>query len=157
VRGGDPYILELKSGTAVRLANTVQCESNPYFNHDGTRVFLQQGDNPFSMSPDGSGWTQLSNFTRDDRGSQRSKEAHENTQTRWVKADQLDLFAVLQTRRHRDSLEDARRRDNQPEGEPRRIDVGNAMVTMQQVSPSGRYISYQLVKRAESNTNTIVP
>src|SRR5690606_4146390 len=59
-RGGDLYVRELKSGTEVRLANTVQRESNPYFNHDGTRVFFQQGDNLFSVSPDGSGWTQLS-------------------------------------------------------------------------------------------------
>lgn len=156
-RGGDLYVRQVKSGTEVRLANTVQRESNPHFNHDGTRVFFQQGDNLFSVSPDGSEWTQLSNFTRDDRGSQRSKDAQQTEQNKWLKADQLDLFDVLQTRRHRDSLEDARRRENQPEGEPRRIDVGNAMVTMQQVSPSGRYISYQLVKRAESNTNTIVP
>src|SRR5690606_235512 len=32
-RGGDLYLRELRGGTEARLANTVQRESNPHFNH----------------------------------------------------------------------------------------------------------------------------
>src|SRR5690606_9218748 len=129
-RGGDLYIQDLKSGTEVRLANTVQREHSPRFNHDGTRVFFQQGDNLFSVSVDGGGWTQLSNFARGDRGAQGERRSPESEQNKWLKADQLDLFDVLKARQRRDSLQEARR-DNASGGQPRHIDIGNNTVSAQ--------------------------
>ena len=156
-RGGDLYVREEQSGAERRLANTVGRESNPYFNHDGSRIFFQQGDNLFSVSPTGEGWTQLTNFARgrDDRGAGSGADTKQNA---WLEADQLDLFEVLQSRHHLDSLREAQRQaGQQPDGQPRRIDVGSAMVSSQQVSPDGRYVSYALVTPAEQNTNTIIP
>ena len=156
-RQGDLYIRNLKSGDEVRLANTVQHESNAHFDRDGTHVIFQQGDNLFSVSLDGSAWTQLSNFGRDDRDARREEGKQQTEQNEWLHDDQLALFDVLKTRQRRDSLRKARRPDSQSEGLPRRIDIGNAMLAMQQASPDGRYISYRLTKRADDNTNTIVP
>src|SRR5690606_22946885 len=126
-RGGDLYLRELWSGTETRLANTVQRESNPHFNHDGTRIFFQQGDNLFSVSRDGGEWTQLTNFVREageghgPRGGQGKPETEQN---KWLADDQLDLFEVLQTRQRRDSLRDAGRADGRSDGQPKRIPIG---------------------------------
>src|SRR5690606_20607162 len=107
-------------------------------NHDGTRVFFQQGDNLFSVSLDGGEWTQLSNFVseaRGDGGPRNGQRKPETEQNAWLEHDQLGLFEVLQTRQYRDSLREARQRANEPQGHPKRINVGSAMLSMQQVSP----------------------
>ena len=157
VRGGDLYLRNLKSGAEQRLASTVQHESNPYFNHDGTRIFFQQGDNLFSISTDGDGWTQLTDFAHGNGDSPDGRKDRESEQNKWLEAEQLRLFDVLETRRHRDSLEEARHADGRPGGHPRRINVGSSTINAQRVSPDGRYVSYALVNRAENNTNTIIP
>lgn len=159
-RGGDLYLREQRSGRETRLTNTVQHESGPHFNADGTRIFFQQGDNLFSVSLGGGEWTQLTNFVREEgegRGPRGGQGKPETEQNNWLADDQLDLFDVLRTRQRRDSLRDARRGDGEPDGQPKRIPIGNAMLTMQQASPDGRYVSYRLIKRAENNTSTIVP
>ncbi|MFB2118131.1 prolyl oligopeptidase family serine peptidase [Parapedobacter sp. 2B3] len=156
-RGGDLYLRDLKSGDELRLTNTIQHETNPYFNGDGTQVFFQQGDNLFSMSVSGGEWTQLSNFVREERSIRRDSDKPQTEQNKWLEHDQLQLFDVLQARHRQDSLRNVRLPDHGPEGQPRSIHIGNAMLSMQQASPDGRYVSYVLIKRAENNTNTIVP
>lgn len=156
-REGDLYLHDLKSGEELRLATTVQHESNPHFDQNGTHVFFQQGDNLFSVSLDGGKWTQLSNFGQENRRTGEDQSKQQTEQNRWLEDDQLALFDVLQTRKRRDSLHKARLKGNEPETQPKRIDIGSAVLSMQQVSPDGRFISYRLTKRADNNVNTIVP
>lgn len=157
-RHGDLYIRDLKSEVESRLTNTVQRESDPRFNHDGTHVFFQQGDNLFSVSLEDGEWTQLTNFGVEGRGARLEQSKEKTAQDKWLQQDQLNLFDVLKTRQRRDSLlQEAKNRDSQPGGLARRIDIGNAVLSMQQVSPDGRYISYRLTDRAGDNSNTIVP
>ena len=155
-RSGDVYIRELKSGREQQLASTVQRESNPYFNHDGTLVYFQQGDNLFSVSPGGEGWTQLTNFTRG-RGAAGTPEAPLSRQNEWLEGEQFDLFGVLRSRHHLDSLRAAQRGGSTAAGRPKSINLGSAMLSMPQVSPDGRYVSYTLVKQADNNTRTVIP
>ena len=156
-RQGDLYIRDLKSGEELQLVGTVERESDPYFDRDGTQIFFHRGDNLFSVSLSSGEWTQLSNFGREDGDASGKRGKHQTEQNKWLQEDQLNLFDVLQSRQRRDSLGEARRQMNHPEGHPKRIDIGSDMLSMQQLSPDGRYISYRLTRRPENNTNTIVP
>ena len=158
-RDGDLYYRELKSGKEVRLTNTVSRESNPRFASDNRHVYFQQGDNLFSLSLDNGEWAQLSNFTREGRaagrpGSGRADQV--NRQSKWLADDQLALFDVLRQRKRQDSIRDAEREKVQ-DTRLRQLDIGDNMLSTQQLSPDGRYVTYRLTKRAEGNKNTVVP
>ncbi len=156
-RQGDLYLRELKSGKEVQLTNTVARESNPRFSHDGKQLVFQQGDNLFSLSLANHEWTQLSNFSREGNAGRRGPGGQLTEQNKWLQQDQLELFDILKTRKQQDSIRNAQQRRNQPEAGLKQISVGDEMLSMQQSSPDGRYITYRLTKRADGNKNTIVP
>ncbi|SEL46026.1 S9 family peptidase [Parapedobacter koreensis] len=157
-RAGDIYIRELKSGNESQLTKTVSRESNPLFTNDGQYIIFQQGDDLFRLSLSGREWEQLTHFSRGDnmgrRGSGRAGKLNE--QDKWLQTDQLELFDVLKVRKRRDSIRTADR-ENTGEHPLRALDIGDAMLSAQQLSPDGRYLTYLLTKRAEGNRNTIVP
>ena len=156
-RQGDIYLRELKSGIETRLTNTVSRESNPHFGHDGKHIVFQQGENLFSLSLDKQEWVQLSNFSRESNAARRGQGAQLTEQNKWLQHDQLELFDVLKTRKQQDSVRRAQQRRGQPESGPKQISIGDELLSMQQLSPDGRYITYRLAKRADGNKNTIVP
>ena len=156
-RQGDIYLRELKSGNETQLTNTVSRESNPHFGHDGKHVIFQQGENLFSLSLDKYEWVQLSNFSRESNAARRGQGTQLTEQNKWLQHDQLELFDVLKTRKQQDSVRRAQQRRSQPESALKQINIGDELLSMQQLSPDGRYITYRLTKRADGNKNTIVP
>ncbi|WP_233632605.1 prolyl oligopeptidase family serine peptidase [Parapedobacter sp. ISTM3] len=158
-RSGDIYLRELKSGEESQLTKTVARESNPRFTPDGRNIVFQQGDDLFSLSLDGREWEQLTHFGRADNTSRRGPAERSgalNEQDSWLQTDQLELFDVLKVRKRQDSIRRVQR-DNAGRRPLRLLDIGSDMLSMQQLSPDGRYVTYQLTKRAEGNRNTIVP
>ncbi|MGK6350736.1 prolyl oligopeptidase family serine peptidase [Parapedobacter sp. DT-150] len=156
-RQGDIYVRELKTGKEVRLTETVSDESSPRFTGDGQYIVFQQGEDLFRLSLDNQEWQQLTHFSRSNAERKRQGEqARLTEQNKWLQTDQLELFDVLKTRKHQDSVHKAQEVDND-EGGLKRLDIGDEMLSMQQVSPDGRYVSYRLTKRAEGNQQTIVP
>ncbi len=153
-RQGDLYLKAVKAGDETLLVNTEQRESNPHFNRDGTHIIFQQGDNLFSLALDGREWTQLSNFDREGNAAKRGQ-GQPTEQNKWLQDDQLELFDVLKARKRRDSIRSAQQ--NPSKTGTKRIDIGDAQLSMQQLSPDERYISYRLTKRPGDNTRTIVP
>ncbi len=155
-RQGDIFLRELKTHGEIQLTNTVSRESNPRFSSDGKQVFFQQGDNLFSLTLDKYELAQLSNFSREGSATRRGQ-AGQTEQNRWLENDQMELFEVLRTRKRQDSSLRTRREDDRPVSSPKQINIGDDMLSMQQLSPDGRYITYRLTKRAEGNKSTIVP
>ncbi|MFC3198519.1 prolyl oligopeptidase family serine peptidase [Parapedobacter deserti] len=154
-RHGDIYLYELKTGQEVRLTNTVLRESNPQFSSDGKHIIFQQGDNLFQLGLEQYDWVQLSNFTRNGRTRGEPSE-NLSPQNQWLQDDQLELFNVLTQRNRKDSIRRARQQEIDVRG-LKQLEIGDDILSMQQLSPNRRYITYRLTQRAEGNKNTIVP
>ncbi len=157
-RYGDIYLRDLKKGTETRLTNTLAHESNARFGADGKHLVFQQGDNLFSIRLDDLAWEQLTHFSREANPAtdgRPGRSGPETEQHNWLKADQLQLFDVLQARKRRDSLRRVEGNDGTPK--LRQLAIGDESLSAQQLSPDGRYVTYRLTKRAEGNRSTVVP
>lgn len=159
-RKGDIYFRDLKSGDEVQLTNTASRESNPRFSKDGKYIIFQQGDNLYRFGLEEYEWVQLSDFTRESNGMGSGggdRKEPLTRQNKWLQDDQLELFDVLKQRERRDSIHRAKQQESAPSPALRKLYIGEDMLSLQQASPDGRYITYRLTKRADGNTNTIVP
>jgi len=156
-REGDLYYRHLKTGKEVRVTRTAVRESNPRFSHDSRQLYFQQGDDLFAVSLDDGMWTQLTAFSREGRLSVRGdRSGTTTTQNQWLADDQLALFDVLRERKQRDSIRRVGQERRRPAG-PRRLEVGDQLLSFQQVSPDGRYVTYRLTQRVDGNNSTVVP
>lgn len=156
-RDGDIYLRELKPGKDVRLTVTAARESNPRFSKDGKHIiFLRDGD-LFKLSLSGYQWIQLTHFVRDDQkvASESSGDQAVSRQDKWLKEDQLTLFDVLKKRRQQDSIEAVQRNLRASSLKP--IPIGNASLSLQEISPDERFVTFRLTKRADGNRSTSVP
>lgn len=159
-RQGDIYLRDLKSGDERQLTNTVAPESNPRFSHDEKGIVFQQGDNLFKLRLTGNEWVQLTNFSRETNEARRDqgrRSGDVSEQNQWLQEDQMELFEVLKQRKHQDSIRNAERKHDSDIPNLKALGIGDNMLSMQQLSPDERYVTYRLSKRAESNRNTIIP
>lgn len=154
-RQGDIYVREWRSGKETRLTHTAAQERNPRFSRDGQSVIFQQGDDLFKLSLLGHEWVQLTHFSREG-GRSEKRQGTTAAQERWLENDQLQLFQVLRERKQQDSLRKVRQ-DKAGPSSLKTIAIGDAILSMQQLSPDERFVTYRLTRRVNGNRNTAVP
>jgi len=169
-KNGDIWLSDIKTGREQQLTSTADRESNPVFSGDESKVIFMRGDNLFALKLNGSELVQLTNFThsataavpqsagrRTGRaaGSSAGQNAG-NDQERWLKAQQLELFDIVKVREKDRKLDSAERKTLEVKT-LKDIGVDDKRVTSVELSPDGRYITYQLTKPADGVKNAIVP
>jgi dipeptidyl aminopeptidase/acylaminoacyl peptidase len=166
---GDIFLSDIYKGKITRLTNTTDLESSPRFSTDEQSVLFIRNDNLFELSLNRGDLVQLTNFVRNNGGSQqpaggrRGRQGNANTaasaanqQEKWLKNQQLELFDVIRQNakdRKYDSIE-------RKEMEPKRlkeINVGDKRITGVELSPDGRYVTYRLITVPKDEKRTIVP
>lgn len=157
-KGGDIYLLKLKSKEEIRLTNTVDRESNVRFLWNGT-IGFQRGDNFYTIDLNTGAQSQLSNFIRGKRPSERNEAKPASIQDNWLKAQQTELFDVFKpTNRRQNSGGFFRRGGNfGPVKTIKPIYTDDKMLNTMALSPDGRFITYRLTTPATGNRNIIVP
>jgi dipeptidyl aminopeptidase/acylaminoacyl peptidase len=162
---GDIYLTDVKTGQKRRITQTLETESNPQFAFNDTRIVYTRGGNLYSWDIASGATVQLTNFSgtgsssggggRFNRGN-REVEAG-NAQEKWLHADALENSEVLQYRREMRQLRDSMRRMIPEEESMRTLNTSGKTLFGTTISPDGRYVTYRLIRPANSARNTIVP
>jgi dipeptidyl aminopeptidase/acylaminoacyl peptidase len=167
-KNGDIYLEDIKTGKILQLTNTVEREANPLFSSDDSKVIYTTGGNLFSMSLNGGGITQLTNFSTNAaapaqsagrrRGGRTANtdEAAGNEQENWLKAEQLELFDIIKLQARDKKLDSIEQKELEPK-KLKEIGTDGRSVSSLELSPDGRYITYRLVKYPDNEKRTIVP
>ncbi len=167
-KNGDIFLFDQKNGKTQQLTNTVDRESNPSISGDNTKVYFTKGDNLFAIKINGSGLSQLTNFTHSDAETpapagkrQGNNQAHAaqatgNDQERWLKNQQLELFDIIKVEEKDRKLDSTERADLAP-AKIKSINIGDKSINDITISPDGRFITYRLTKSADGVKRAIVP
>jgi dipeptidyl aminopeptidase/acylaminoacyl peptidase len=151
-KNGDLFLLDIPSSKSIQITNTIAREFNPAFSSDEKRVTFTADLNLFAWDIETGTFTQLTDFKR----GTRKPEAKQSEQEKWLNADQLAYFDVLQLRSdNKKSSDQARKKDNPKR--PREIWIEDKNIDNLKLSPDERFITYRLVKMAGGAKNTIVP
>ncbi len=144
-KDGDIFLLDIASGRATAIVQTLAGESNPRFSGDEKQVIYQSGDNLFAWDTATGATRQLTNFQRGNKREEPRKPAQEQ----WLETDQLALFEVL---RERKAEADARERRSKALSPKRPLEYyyGERNLSNLQVSPDLRFVTFRLTTRARA-------
>ncbi|WP_316816811.1 prolyl oligopeptidase family serine peptidase [Pedobacter nyackensis] len=151
---GDLYFYDVKSKKNIRLTNTSDYESNPYFLRNGCVVF-QRGENVFELDFKTSELKQLTNFIRGVKPA--SDKDLSDPQGAWLKKQQTELFDIIRGQKKEQDLLKLKEGKRDSTQIAKEIFIGDKELGDVVVSPDGGYISYKLSTGAEIKKNTIVP
>jgi dipeptidyl aminopeptidase/acylaminoacyl peptidase len=181
---GDIFLSDLKTSKITPIAVTTDRESNAAFSADESKVLFMRNDNLYALKLNGGELLQLTNFTRATTGSTPTAAAGlagrgaggrqggamaggaprmggnaetGNPQERWLRNEQTELFEVIRQKAKDDKLDAAERKLMQPAKKLKDIAIGDQSLSFVQLSPTGRYITYRLIKQADGLKTTIVP
>ena len=150
-KGGDLFLMDLKTFSKKRITNTLDRESNPQFSGDQNAIVYVQGDNYFKWDIKSGGITQLTDF----KNGQEKKEPKQSEQDKWLEIDQLELFNILDKRKNEDDAEKYRGEQTKFE-RPETIYTGDKRWRAGGISPDLNYVVYHLIT-SPHDKNTLVP
>ena len=150
-KGGDLFLMDLKTFSKKRITNTLDQESSPQFSGDQNAIVYVQGDNYFKWDIKSGSITQLTDF----KSGQEKKEPKQSEQDKWLEDDQLKLFNILDKRKNEDDAEKYRGEQTKFE-RPETIYTGEKRWRAGGISPDLNYVVYHLIT-APHDKNTLVP
>jgi dipeptidyl aminopeptidase/acylaminoacyl peptidase len=153
-KSGDIFISDIQKQKVVQLTRTTDNERNPVFSADESKVLFVRNDNLYSIKLSSGELVQLTNFVKS-KGKQ-SKDDDLNTQQKWLKDQQLELFDIIKEKARDDKHNAEEKKALAPE-KLKEIMIGNKRVGNVRLSPDNRYITYDLTTPAKDDRQTIVP
>jgi dipeptidyl aminopeptidase/acylaminoacyl peptidase len=151
-KNGDLFLIDCKSLKIRQLSNTIERESNPYFNLDESKIIFSRASNLYSFNLQDGLVSQLTNFIT---GSKKV-EPKGNEQEKWLKNDQLAMFEILKERK--DKKEEAEKINKADQAKrPKEIYLEGKNLDFAQISPELRFVTYRLSTPPASPKTTIVP
>jgi dipeptidyl aminopeptidase/acylaminoacyl peptidase len=154
-KNGDIFIADIKSGKNIQLTNTTDRESDPTFSGDESKVIFTRGNNLYALSLNGGELDQLTNFVKSATKKDEGDDTGGTEQAKWLKQQQLELFDIIRQEAKEKKEMAAERKELQPK-KMKELVMGDKDVDEVEMSPDGRYITYQLVENPDDK-NTIVP
>jgi len=171
---GDIFLLNIKSNKTIRITQTEELETAPKFIADDEWIVYNRNQNLFGWNCKTGATKQLTNLvkTTDNalttastnmpagRGTRNSgavaSTTATNQQEQWLKQNQLATSTILQQRKNKRDLREAFLRTIKESDTLKTIVIGDKNVQALEISPDGRYITYQLYTAANAK-RTIVP
>lgn len=151
-RQGDVYWLDVKTGRIRQLTNTVESESNPVWSGDEQRAIFRRSNNLFSINLQTGELTQLTDF----RPGAKKADPKLTDSEKFLKQDQLRLSTVLKERKDKKDEADRISKADRPK-RPKEIYLDDKMLSIPQVSPDGKFITYRLAKSPTNAKTAQVP
>ncbi|HVT85432.1 MAG TPA: prolyl oligopeptidase family serine peptidase, partial [Chitinophagaceae bacterium] len=182
-KNGDVFLTDVRSGTTKRITQTADAEINPQFSFDETKIVYIHDQNLFAWDIATGETIQLTNLIRGGAGAQtqtagsqrgggggrfgnfgggsgnQSFGARDTTspEEQWLKKDQLEYFEVLRSRKDKREATEAYEKSLPKPEELRKINIGDRNLQGLNISPDGRFVSYNLIRQAADVKSTIVP
>jgi dipeptidyl aminopeptidase/acylaminoacyl peptidase len=151
-KNGDLFLMDCKTLKIRQLSNTIERESNPYFNLDESKVIFNRSGNVFSFNLQDGLISQLTNFIIGNK----KADPKANEQEKWLKTDQLAMFEILKERK--DKKDDAEKisKADLPK-RPKEIYLEGKNLDFAQISPDLRFVTYRFSTPPPNAKSTIVP
>jgi len=150
-KGGDLFLMDLKTYTSRRITNTLARESNPQFSGDQKSIVYQDDNNVYKWDTESGSIVQLTDF----KSGKEKKEPKQSEQDKWLEDDQLKLFNILEKRKNEDDAEKYRKEQTEFD-RPETIYFGDKRQRIGGISPDLNYVVYHLVT-SPNDKGTIVP
>ncbi|MBL7740172.1 MAG: S9 family peptidase [Chitinophagaceae bacterium] len=176
---GDIFITDVKTNKTRRITQTVDAETAPRFSFNETKIIYSRSQNLYAWDIATGETLQLTNIRSSDAapaaaapgggGPQRgggagparagatTAAAAGNQQEDWLKRDQLQYFQVLKERKDKREKGEAYTKTLPKPKDLRSISIEDKTLGGLNISPDGRFISYNLTKAAATAKTTIVP
>jgi dipeptidyl aminopeptidase/acylaminoacyl peptidase len=152
-KDGDIFYTELKPYRTRRVTQTTERETDAQFCFNETKIVYNRGGNLFAWDIASGETQQLTNIRTENK--QRNRDSTQQEQ--WLRRDQLEYFEILRQRKQRrDEAETYNKNTalkelrNIPVAEDKRVQALN-------ISPDGRFVTYNFFRSALTGINTIVP
>lgn len=154
-KDGDIFYTDIKTGKTKRIVQSTDFEINPLFSFNESRIVYNRGQNLFAWDIATGETLQLTNIQTG--ANSPSKKETQNNQEQWLKNDQLNYFEVLKSRKEKRDKGEAYTKSLPKKNELRKIFLEDKNVQSLEISPDGRFISYELIRPSTGNKTTIVP
>ena len=142
-RGGDIFLLDLKTGKNLQITNTLANESQPRFSFSEDAVIFTREDNLFSWKMAQGELAQLTDFRS---GSKPQEKGAATDLQKYLAGEELRLMEVMRARK---SKREAGERVNKglEAIRPKTIYLGEETIDNLQLSPGGEFITFHLQRR----------
>lgn len=155
VKSGNIFLEDVKTGKTVQLTNTTDRMDNPSFSADENKILFTHGNNLYALKLNGGGLEQLTNFVKT-ASKKHNDNSDETDQSKWLKAQQLELFDIVRLEKKDKNLDSVERATLSTKKLKELVTDGQDMDNVE-LSPDGRYITYSLIKQPDDAKSAIVP
>ena len=153
-KNGDMFLLDIQSGDILQITNTSNPINSASFSYNEDKIIYTSNNNIFFWDIETGQTKQLTNFKS---GQEKpDKPVYSNEQEKWLYDDQLKLFGILKKRKEKRELSQKEREQNRPK-RPKIIYTGKSIASNIQLSPDGKYVTYNLYERPSNVKRTNVP
>lgn len=148
----DIHLLDIASGKITRITQTEESEYNLSFIMKEEWIAYQTGKNLFA-------WNMASGFTKQLINFEKEKTAVKkvSAQDQWLQQQQLNTSDILKKRKEKSDARTAYLKRMKDADTLHIIYTGNKTVEGLQISPDGRFITYNLTEEAADAKVAIVP
>jgi dipeptidyl aminopeptidase/acylaminoacyl peptidase len=175
-KDGDIYYTDVKKNSTRRITQTNELESAPRFSFNEAKIVYSRNQNLYAWDINSGETMQLTNIkasetaaqTPQGGGSQRGNGGNAqrggresgtnvNQQEEWLKNDQLQYFQVLKERKEKREKGETYDKLLPKAKELRNINIEDKSLSGLNISPDGRFVSYNLTRQPPNAKNTIIP
>ncbi|MBK6949495.1 MAG: S9 family peptidase [Haliscomenobacter sp.] len=149
-RNGDLFLVDVASNSARAINQPLDRESGASFADGDTKVVFSRNNNLFVWNILDGSTSQLTDF----RSGAAPAEKKPTPQEAWLTEQQLDLFEVLEWRKGQREAREKQNKLLEPD-RPKTYYTGTKQLTGLDASPDLRFITFQLIKRAESKRTDV--
>lgn len=152
-RGGDLFLLDLKTGKTLQVTRTAAEESRPRFSFSEKEIIFVREHNLFSWSVATGELAQLTDFRP---GQEPPQNQPAPAAQKYLAAEELRLFEVLRARKSKRETAEQQGRLQAP-NRPKTIYLGEEIIDYQQLSPDGKFVTFRLQRRPAETRLAQVP
>ncbi len=153
---GDIYLLEIKTGKTTRITNTKAVEFDPAFSFGDKQVVFRQNRDLFGWDKASGLISQLTSFETGSKPADKDDSKSGNEEEQFLKAQQLELMQIVRDKKTKRDAAEAFDKAHDPKP-LRSLYLQNKRLRDVQISPDGRFITYNLFTAPAEARNTIVP
>jgi len=150
---GDIYLLDVATNATKRVTQTEEYESNPAFAHNDEWIVYQKGNDLFAWNIKEGTTKQLTKLISGSAPSSKKIPVEE----KWLMEQQLQTSDIIKERKNK---ADARKAFLQSVKETDTLHIiytGDDAVTGLQLSPNGRFVTYNLYEEPKDAKRTVQP
>lgn len=150
VKDGALMLYNVKKNSSRQLLDLGERLRDPQFLENDKKISFSYDDNLFVYDLENGSLQKITNIRS---GKEQDREEKLNEKDTWIKGENLDLLGVVKQRE--DKREASRNYRNQTEGEIFTYYTGKASVSNLQLSPDGKYATFNLVTEPEEEKTEV--